>query len=61
MARQWIYIDTSVVGGYFDDEFSNDTIKLFERIMNDEFLVFLSEISMIELLPAPQRVRDVLN
>jgi len=61
MVRQRIYIDTSVVGGYFDDEFSHDTIKLFERIINNEFLVYLSEISMIELLPAPQRVRNILN
>lgn len=29
--KQRIYIDTSVVGGYFDDEFSAETIPFFER------------------------------
>ena len=28
--KQRIYIDTSVVGEYFDDEFSADTIAFFE-------------------------------
>lgn len=32
MAKQRIYIDTSVIGGYFDDEFSSDTMKLFNAI-----------------------------
>ena len=61
MARQRIYIDTSVIGGYYDDEFSSDTIKLFERIQNDDFQVYLSEISKLELIPAPKHVQDVLN
>jgi hypothetical protein len=30
--RQRIYIDTSVFGGYFDEEFARHTIPLFERI-----------------------------
>ncbi len=61
MAKQRIYIDTSVIGGYYDDEFSADTIKLFERIINKDFQVYLSEISRLELLPAPKHVRDVIN
>jgi predicted nucleic acid-binding protein len=61
MAIQRIYIDTSVIGGYFDDEFSSDTIKLFERIQNGDFHVYLSEISKLELLPAPKRVQELIN
>ncbi len=61
MAKQRIYIDTSVIGGYYDDEFSADTIKLFERIINKDFQVYISEISKLELLPAPKQVRDVIN
>ena len=34
--KQRIYIDTSVVGGYFDEEFEEATIKLFDRLDNDE-------------------------
>jgi len=32
--KQRIYIDTSVVGGYFDDEFAQDTVPFFERVKN---------------------------
>ena len=61
MAKQRIYIDTSVIGGYFDDEFSADTTKLFERIINEDFQVYLSEISKVELLPAPKHVQAIIN
>lgn len=61
MVKQRIYIDTSVVGGYYDDEFSDDTKNLFERIKNEDFNVYLSEISRLELLPAPKRVQDVVE
>ena len=30
--RPRIYIDTSVVGGYFDEEFSEATQRLFKRL-----------------------------
>jgi hypothetical protein len=33
-----IYIDTSVFGGYFDEEFKDHTIPLFDRIKNGEFI-----------------------
>jgi hypothetical protein len=32
--KQRIYIDTSVVGGYFDDEFKDATKALFQRLEN---------------------------
>jgi len=35
--RQRIYIDTSVMGGYYDVDFETPTRKLFERIENKEF------------------------
>ena len=34
MKQQRIYIDTSVFGGYFDIEFAEYTIPLFERVKN---------------------------
>lgn len=48
-----IYVDTSVIGGYFDVEFSRLTKILFEKIINREYYVFLSEINETELLLAP--------
>lgn len=58
--RQRIYIDTSVLGGYFDKEFEMDTKLFFKRIEQKDFIVHLSEISNIELLPAPQKVKDLV-
>lgn len=54
-----VYIDTSVVGGYFDDEFENDTKVFFERVFNKEFLVHFSEISEAELSLAPDFVKGL--
>ncbi|GHT20550.1 hypothetical protein AGMMS4957_07800 [Bacteroidia bacterium] len=57
--KQRIYIDTSVIGGYFDVEFESASKQLFERIENKEFDVYFSEINETELLNAPQRVKDI--
>jgi predicted nucleic acid-binding protein len=56
-----VYIDTSVVGGYFDEEFEADTRKFFDRIFRKDFLVFFSEISETELFLAPNRVKELKN
>lgn len=58
--KQRIYIDTSVVGGYYDEEFKEDTRKLFERLENDEITFVVSDLLDLELLDAPQRVRELL-
>ena len=50
-----IYIDTSIVGGYFDEEFSEHTIKLFERLEKDEIAFVLSDLLELELLNAPNK------
>lgn len=55
-----IYIDTSVVGGYFDDEFSADTIAFFERIKNGELTIIVSDLLEAELLRAPEFVKELL-
>jgi len=58
--KQRIYIDTSVVGGYFDEEFKEDTIRLFERLQNNEIIFVVSDLLDLELLNAPQNVRELL-
>ena len=40
--KQRIYIDTSVIGGYFDEEFEEATGKLFNRIRNKNVDVYIS-------------------
>ena len=54
-----VYIDTSVVGGYFDDEFEDVTKLFFDRIFNKDFLVYFSEISEAELSLAPDFVKKL--
>lgn len=59
--KQRIYIDTSVVGGYFDDEFSADTLLFFDRVISGELTIIVSELLEAELLRAPDFVKEFLS
>jgi len=59
--KQKIYIDTSVFGGYFDEEFSEHTIPLFDRIKNGEFILLYSAVTQDELENAPGKVKDFVK
>ena len=61
MRIQRIYIDTSVLGGYFDNEFDVATERLFDEVRKGEYKVVISNITEGELLNAPERVRTLLN
>ena len=56
-----IYIDTSIAGGYFDDEFSADTKALFKRLENKEITFIISSVLQQELQKAPDNVRELLK
>ena len=56
-----IYIDTSVVGGYFDKEFSEVTILFFERVLRDKTVLIVSELLRAELIKAPEQVKKMLS
>ena len=58
--KQRIYIDTSIVGGFFDKEFAEPTKALFERLKRKEIVFVLSNVLTKELLKAPQEVKDLL-
>jgi predicted nucleic acid-binding protein len=58
--RQRIYIDTSVVGGFFDEEFKDATQRLFKRLEKDEVKFVISDLLELELIQAPNRVSDLL-
>jgi predicted nucleic acid-binding protein len=58
--KQRIYTDTSVVGGYFDEEFKEATVKLFERLDNYEIIFVVSDLLDVELINAPKQVREHL-
>ena len=54
-----VYIDTSVFGGNFDEEFSTDTIAFFDRVRNGEVTIIVSDVLEAELLGAPDFVRQL--
>ena len=55
--KQRIYLDTSVFGGYFDDEFEDHTIPFFERIKSGEYIVLFSSVTQDVLELAPENVK----
>lgn len=58
---QRIYIDTSVLGGLFDIEFSDATKSFFDRVEKGELRIVYSEVTNEELAYAPEQVRSYLN
>jgi hypothetical protein len=59
--KQRLYIDTSVFGGHFDEEFSEHTAPLFDRMNNGEFILLYSAITREELENAPLKVKNLVN
>lgn len=57
MKKDRIYIDTSIVGGYFDIEFEVETQLLFKRLIDREVIFVISDLLDIELERAPERVK----
>lgn len=55
---QRVYIDTSVIGGCFDEEFEFYTKLFFEKVEQGKFRVLLSDILIAELQSAPSKVVD---
>ena len=60
-AKPRIYVDTSVIGGCFDDEYQAASGALFERFRNGSALLVYSELLTRELIRAPQAVRDIFE
>jgi rRNA-processing protein FCF1 len=58
MKKQRVYIDTSVIGGCFDDEFAVWSNGLFEDFRNGLFQPVLSKVVAIEIEKAPESVKD---
>ena len=56
MKLQSIYIDTSVIGGVFDEEFEIHSKLFFDRVIKGEFKIIISDILEQELEKAPDKV-----
>jgi hypothetical protein len=61
MEKLRIYLDTSVIGGCFDEEFSEESLKLFECIRVGIYKGLVSSTTFGELKGAPPNVRAVLD
>ncbi len=56
-----VYADTSVYGGFFDEEFSVITQTFFNRVRSGEIGLVISDIVREEIDDAPQRVRSLFD
>ena len=56
-----VYIDTSVIGGCYDDEFSKWSKKLIDQILTGEVIALISDITIDEILDAPKNVQSILE
>jgi len=56
-----LYLDTSVIGGYYDDEFMLDTQLLFREIQAGKYDIAISDLTLKELIKAPENVRTLLR
>ncbi|MDX2190207.1 MAG: PIN domain protein [Bacteroidota bacterium] len=53
-----LYFDTSVFGGIFDEEFEEISVLLFEKVKLGQITCVYSDLSVTELVNAPERVRN---
>lgn len=56
-----VYIDTSVVGGYFDKEFEDGTFRFFDLVNNGKIKIIVSDLLDAELLRAPEFITQLLK
>jgi predicted nucleic acid-binding protein len=56
-----IYVDTSVFGGCFDDEFAEDSGRLFKLAMAGRFRLAVNAVVVQELSAAPLEVRRLFE
>jgi predicted nucleic acid-binding protein len=56
-----IYVDTSVVGGVFDDELREASQSFFGKARAGEFVIVVSRLLRDELVLAPEHVRSYLE
>ena len=60
-ARLRIYVDTSVVGGCYDEEFREPSRRLFEAFVRGDHTLLLSYLTATEVEGARKEVQDVLE
>ena len=56
-----VYIDTSVIGGCLDEQFKKHSERLFEDFEANRLRAVISNITIAEILRAPEEVRTLLQ
>lgn len=56
-----VYIDTSVIGGCLDEQFKEHSERLFTDFEADRLRAVISNITIAEVLQAPEEVRSLLQ
>ncbi|MSU24793.1 MAG: hypothetical protein EXS32_13340 [Opitutus sp.] len=59
MPAQTLYLDTSVIGGFYDVEFMSDTRALWRLMERGAYRFYTSRVAMNELRGAPLVVRQL--
>ena len=61
MRTPTLYLDTSVLGGYFDDEWKQPTQVLWRQMESGLWRFVTSLVAAEELIEAPEHVRELFN
>lgn len=61
MRQRRVYVDNSVFGGVFDEEFHGASARFFELVEQGEYRVLISAITLGEIADAPEPVRRLLE
>ncbi|OHB78471.1 MAG: hypothetical protein A2Z25_21235 [Planctomycetes bacterium RBG_16_55_9] len=61
MKQMRIYLDTSVLGGCFDEEFRHASRQFLKMVYRQRIKPLISEILLRELTEAPRNVRNLLS
>lgn len=56
-----VYLDTSVLGGCFDEGFSEDSMRVVELARGGRLILLLSDVVVAELGAAPPRFKRFLD
>lgn len=59
--RLRVYADTSVFGGCYDSDFETESQQFFREVREGRFTLVVSDLTVQELVDAPEEVRNVLQ
>jgi predicted nucleic acid-binding protein len=61
MKKERVYVDTSVIGGCFDEEFADASQGLVEMALTGKIVLVVSDLLARELALAPAEVRAIVD